>query len=65
MVQIIITEEQLKLIKENLRIDKNYKGQFSESNIDSSNTSTSIEMDPFSKFLRGLFTGQLNQMSEV
>ena len=38
MVQIIITEEQLKLIKENLRIDKNYKGQFSESNIDSPNT---------------------------
>jgi hypothetical protein len=65
MVQIIITEEQLKLIKENLRIDKNYKGQFSESNIDSSNTSTSIEIDPFAKFLRGLFTGQLNQMSEV
>lgn len=54
MVQIIITEEQLKLIKENL------KGKFSEGNINSPNTSTSIEMDPFAKFLRGLFTGQLN-----
>lgn len=65
MVQIIINESQLRLIKENLRIEKTSKGQFSEGNIDYSNTSTAVEIDPFAKFLRGLFTGQLNSTSAM
>jgi hypothetical protein len=65
MVQIIITEEQLKIIKENLKIEKNSKGQFSEGNVGFSNTGTSVEIDPFAKFLRGLFTGQLGSTSAM
>lgn len=58
MIQIIINESQLKLIKEELfkQTEKKIKGQIDEVGFSDTN------IDPFAKMIRNLLTGQLKTL---
>lgn len=56
MAEFILKESQVKLIKGELTKESNLKIDEEKTN----DSTSDVQMDPFAKFLRGLFTGQLN-----
>ena len=64
MVQIIINENQLNLIKGELTkqseislAEEKFNSQFGKNNTTSLNTKITTDSDPFAKFLKGILTG--------